>query len=230
MFRFKNGINFGKVITLANITAIATIALFTTGANASASGKKAAHGGTSMQQGQNSAVIMAATEYGRSMKERLYKISDRQDISDDEKLGKMVSFVMGEMDLDRMAKKVLGQHFKELSPKDQERYLKEFRVFLFDNLKANAHQALLVKSKDVKLDKNIVQISNKNFDIVYRIHSKDSNFNLVLSVTTKDENSFKIINMSVDNIDIVGNQSSMFKNHIEENGLKSIFDLMSERL
>ncbi|MBL0726024.1 MAG: ABC transporter substrate-binding protein [Alphaproteobacteria bacterium] len=179
----------------------------------------------------------AVIEYGNMIKENLYKeTKENSDNSKDKKLERLVGFIAKEMDLNKISKRVLGSYFKELSEEDKEKYLQEFRVFLFNDLKVNSGVALLVPYKNVKMRKHPVHVSNRNFDIIYDIadapiegFNETADIILILSVTiSEDLKDCKITNISVNNIDIISSQRRLFRSYIDENGLSSIFELMED--
>ena len=170
----------------------------------------------------------ALLDYGKLIKEKIFEISTNQNFSRNEKIDKMAKFVIQEMDTDYISKKVIGSYIKKLTEEQKRGYFNQFNNFLLNQIKDNASDIVFEPSKNVKLRKSVVKLSNNFYDIPFDIVTKENPFRFTVSVRSYDLKKFKIVNLAVDAIDIAGTQNMLFKTHLDQYGTSAIFELMND--
>lgn len=134
--------------------------------------------------------------------------------------------VLPHFDFERMARWVLGKHWKRATPEQQQRFVNEFRTLLvrtygtalldYTNQKINyLPMRKSENSEDVTVRTEVIQPGGQPIPINYSMFHRDDGW--------------KVYDVSIDGISLVSNYRTDFSNQINTAGLDGLIQKLVER-
>jgi ABC-type transporter MlaC component len=166
--------------------------------------------------------------YAQDIKDKLYNITNNTAIAEKERLDRVIDLIVNNMNVNRIAKSVLGRNWKQLSQEQKDQYLEEYPNFLKYNLKNNIEEVMFLPKKHIKLVKKIIMMNDIDHEVSFLVQRKDVNSYFILTIELNKDNTMKVVNISVDNIDLITSQALLLGGQIERQGIDCIVKFMKE--
>jgi phospholipid transport system substrate-binding protein len=148
------------------------------------------------------------------------------DLSSNEKFGRLVDLLDGPIDLNLVARLILGRHWRTASGPQQQEYLTLFRAFALDNLASRLHvydgqdfeivSAKAVNDSDALVSTRVVGGSHAPLKVDWRIRERD-------------DGGLVAIDVIVEGVSMIVTQRSEFSSVIERQGMDGLLAELRQR-
>jgi phospholipid transport system substrate-binding protein len=147
-------------------------------------------------------------------------------LSNDEKFTRLVDLLDGPIDLNLVARLILGRHWRTASGAQQEEYLKLFRAFALDNLASRLHvydgqdfeivSAKAVNDSDAVVSTRVIGGDHAPLKVDWRIRERD-------------DGDLVAIDVIVEGVSMIVTQRSEFSSVIERQGMDGLLAELRQR-
>lgn len=134
--------------------------------------------------------------------------------------------VLPHFDFERMARWVLGKHWKRASPEQQQRFVAEFRTLL-----VRTYGTALLDYTDLKINYLPLRMSEGSEDVTVRTEVMKPgaqpipiNYSML-----RRADGWKVYDVAIDGISLVSNYRTDFSNQINTGGLDALIQKLVER-
>lgn len=129
-------------------------------------------------------------------------------------------------DFRRMAQWVLGTHWRQASPEQQERFIHEFKTLL-----VRTYATALLDYTNQELVYLPLRMADSEKDVMVRTEIRPpGSFPIPVNYRmyrTKD--SWKVYDVTIDNVSLVANYRRSFANEVRRSGLDNLIDRLAQR-
>ncbi len=141
------------------------------------------------------------------------------------KQAKIEALFSDKVDINFVAKFVLGKNWRTATPQQQQAYIAAYRPFILKNyagkLTKYSGQTYTLKGSHVEDDATVVTMvindpNGQDVNVDYRLHG--------------DEGSFKIIDIVVEGVSLLSTQRSEFSGIVERKGLDGLIDALKSQV
>jgi phospholipid transport system substrate-binding protein len=169
----------------------------------------------------------AAQEMIESVGVEVLAVLRNTDLSNQEKFDRLVALLDGPIDLDLVARLILGRHWRAASEEQRTEYLTLFRAFALDNLASKLQVydgqgfevtgSQSVNERDAVVQSLVSGIGQQPLKVDWRVRELD-NGNLVA------------IDVIIEGISLIVTQRSEFSAVIERNGMDGLLQELRQRV
>jgi phospholipid transport system substrate-binding protein len=148
------------------------------------------------------------------------------DLNNDQKFRQLVELLDGPIDLDLVARLILGRHWRTASGAQQQEYLKLFRAFALDNLASRLHvydgqdfeiiSAKAVNDSDAVVSTRVTGGDHAPLKVDWRIRERD-------------DGGLVAIDVIVEGVSMIVTQRSEFSSVIERQGMDGLLAELRQR-
>jgi phospholipid transport system substrate-binding protein len=149
------------------------------------------------------------------------------DITNDEKLKRLVALLEDAIDVDLVARLILGRHWRGASEAQQKDYLELFRAYALDSLASKLHlyngqqfevtDSRVADKRDALVTTEILSNDRPPLHVAWRIRERDGGELVAIDVI-------------VESVSLIITQRSEFASVIERRGLDGLLDELRSRL
>lgn len=167
-----------------------------------------------------------AEAYVRSIAEKLEPLLQNGHLTPKSVDEFMSSTIAGELDMDRIAKYVLRNHWSEISPEQQEKFMTVFRSFIVENFK---RQLVKYSNAEIRIIRS-VEHEPEGVSVITRVRvpSKSPlNMNWRLF---RDNDRLRIFDVSVQGISKLSATRAEYKSVLEEHGFNYLLQQICAKL
>lgn len=147
-------------------------------------------------------------------------------LSDDDKLQRLVDLLEGPIDLDLVARLILGRHWRTASAEQQEEYLGLFRAYALDSLASKLH---LYRGQDFEITSANI-LNERDALVTTRIESSDRPPLRVDWRLREVEGELVAIDVIVENVSLIVTQRSEFSAVIGRSGMDGLLAELRQRI
>lgn len=154
------------------------------------------------------------------------EILSDQDLGADEKLARLVDLLEGPIDIDLVARLILGRHWRTASAEQQQEYLDLFRAYALDSIasKLNLYEgqsfdvtsAKVLNERDALVNMRIVSDDRPPLKVDWRLREIDG--------------ALVAIDVIVENVSLVVTQRSEFSSVVERQGMDGLLAELRSRI
>jgi phospholipid transport system substrate-binding protein len=149
------------------------------------------------------------------------------DITNDEKLKRLVALLEDAIDVDLVARLILGRHWRGASEAQQKDYLELFRAYALDSLASKLH---LYKGQQFEVTDSRVA-DKRDALVTTEILSNDRPpLHVAWRIRERDGGELVAIDVIVESVSLIITQRSEFASVIERRGLDGLLDELRSRL
>jgi phospholipid transport system substrate-binding protein len=149
------------------------------------------------------------------------------DITNDEKLKRLVALLEDAIDVDLVARLILGRHWRGASEAQQKDYLELFRAYALDSLASKLH---LYKGQQFEVTDSRVA-DKRDALVTTEILSNDRPpLHVAWRIRERDGGELVAIDVIVESVSLIITQRSEFASVIERRGLDGLLDELRNRL
>jgi phospholipid transport system substrate-binding protein len=149
------------------------------------------------------------------------------DITNDEKLKRLVALLEDAIDVDLVARLILGRHWRGASEAQQKDYLELFRAYALDRLASKLH---LYKGQQFEVTDSRVA-DKRDALVTTEILSNDRPpLHVAWRIRERDGGELVAIDVIVESVSLIITQRSEFASVIERRGLDGLLDELRSRL
>ena len=158
------------------------------------------------------AVLKEQNEVIKAEPERLYGLVD--------------DIVLPHFDFERMARWVLGKHWKKATPEQQQRFINEFRTLL-----VRTYGTALLEFRDQQVKFLPLRMVEGSDDVTVRTEVvKPGGIPIPISYSMiRRADGWKVYDVAIDGISLVSNYRSSFSNEIKTEGMDRLIERLAER-
>lgn len=167
----------------------------------------------------------AAKNFVDEVATQVLAIVKNEDISQEEKQTKIESIFSDKVDINFVARFVLGKHWRTANAQEQKDYVAAYRPFILNNyagkLTRYSGQTYTLKNARTEDDASVVTMEISNPDgqkvhIDYRLRGDDS--------------AFRIIDIAVEGVSLLTTQRSEFNGIVERSGVNGLIGALNNQV
>ena len=140
--------------------------------------------------------------------------------------GLVDDIVLPHFDFERMARWVLGKHWKRASPDQQQRFVNEFRTLL-----VRTYGTALLEYRDQRINFLPLRMAEGSEDVTVRTEVvKPGGVPIPISYSMfRRADGWKVYDVAIDGISLVSNYRSSFSTEIKDQGMDKLIQHLVER-
>jgi phospholipid transport system substrate-binding protein len=140
--------------------------------------------------------------------------------------GLVDDIVLPHFDFERMARWVLGKHWKRASPDQQQRFVNEFRTLL-----VRTYGTALLEYRDQQIKFLPLRMTAGSEDVTVRTEvAQSGGVPIPISYSMfHREDGWKVYDVTIDGISLVSNYRSSFSSEIKDQGMDKLIQRLVER-
>lgn len=168
-----------------------------------------------------------ARAYVDSIGQQVISIIGEQNISNEEKQGRLREIFTDNIDFDWVGKFVLGKHWRTASPDQQQRYLANYKNFVIANYTSKFKQ---YSGQTYKI-RSVTNLGEG--DYILKMSIQDPNPkkpDILLDYKVREEaGAYRIFDIVVEGVSLITTQRSEFDSVVSRKGLDALIDLLGKR-
>lgn len=168
----------------------------------------------------------AARDLVRNVGEEVLAVLEDESLSDREKFDHLVNLLEEPIDLDLVARLILGRHWRTASEQQQKEYLELFREYALANLSSKLHlyagqdfeitDAKVLNQRDAMVTTQITGTEGPPLNVDWRLRERDG--------------TLLAIDVIVEGVSLVVSQRSEFGSVIERRGMDGLLTELRNRI
>jgi len=162
----------------------------------------------------------------RNVGDDVLAILKDESLTSDQKLEHLIDLLEGPIDLDLVARLILGRHWRTATPEQQAEYLDLFRAYALDSLASKLHlyqgqvyeitSAKVLNERDALVTTRIVSDSRPPLSVDWRLREVDGEL--------------VAIDVIVENVSMIVTQRSEFSSVVERQGIDGLLAELRQRI
>ena len=163
-------------------------------------------------------------EYASGVIDEGYKVLQEKKLSHQQKVNKIAQIIYDSSNVEVVSRAAIGKIWKNLSDEQRKEYTETFEKLLLNKCKAVAESIMGTQRSDLEIDKNVIRAGKKDYNVSMSLRqSKDVTIHVIFRFRKDtDSNTFKIVNMTMENIDMAMSLRSLFAEGYSQNGFEGL--------
>lgn len=135
-------------------------------------------------------------------------------------------YILPHFDFERMSQWVLGRYWRQVTPEQRERFIKEFRTLL-----VRTYASSLLEYVDQKITYAPLRAAPDATEVVVRSEvEQPGGFPIPVTYSLyKPNGAWKVYDVTIDNVSLVANYRTSFANEIRQGGIDQLIDKLAKR-
>lgn len=167
-----------------------------------------------------------AEDYVRTIAGKLEPLLRQSDLTPKSVEDFLQTNIVGELDMNRIAKYVLRNHWSQITNEDQQRFKSVFRLFIVENFK---HQLVKYSNAEIRIVRS-VEHKPEGVSVITRVRLPSKSPLSMNWRLFRENNQLKIFDVSVQGISKLSATRSEYKSVLEQHGFSYLLKQICSKL